>query len=353
MFTLLIRPEDTVVDCAGEDAPSRHYTELLPQDLVVDVHAADIGAFNQRALGIVPQGKAADEALHVSGLFADLAEHPLSNAIDERRLWEDVGRDMALLASDPNIPDSREVIAITIKPRRVRRPAVLLSALIHTTLIGFMAFYPAASVGGSQGGTGNVIMMRMVAEEEVVPQDPSPGSIDSAASAPAKAKNEERPQEQSPDPVKIEQEIPEPSPEPAKIVAQEKPTEKENGNAPQDSAASLPSTASEERRAIAAAGRQGDVFDAQVISAIREAIFFPKAALNKRNHGEVVVAFAIMKDGSLTDLRVTKPSPFAALNESALQIIEKAARKFPPIPQTVFKDRLDYVVPILFKEKRS
>jgi periplasmic protein TonB len=125
------------------------------------------------------------------------------------------------------------------------------------------------------------------------------------------------------------------------------------GEGPRNAIASLPSIASAERRFIPAAGAEGKAFEAMVLSAIREAIFFPKQAVKERHHGEVVVAFAITKDGSISSLHVTKPSGYPILDEAAIKIIQKAAAKFPAIPDTIDKQSMDYVVPILFKERRG
>ena len=123
------------------------------------------------------------------------------------------------------------------------------------------------------------------------------------------------------------------------------------GDGHQNSLASMPSTASAERRFIPAAGQGGEAFDSLVLSAIREAIFFPKQAVQERQHGEVVVAFSINKDRSISSLGIAKSSGFTILDEAAIKIVQKAAKKFPPFPDGLSTDTLHFVVPILFKEK--
>jgi periplasmic protein TonB len=89
-----------------------------------------------------------------------------------------------------------------------------------------------------------------------------------------------------------------------------------------------------------------------VLSAIREAIFFPKKALKEGNHGEVIVKFAITSDGSISGLHIAKTSGSSILDEAALKIVRKAGTKFPPIPEAWNKESVDYAVPILFKERK-
>jgi TonB family protein len=317
----------------------------------MQVQGADIPDYP--GIGHVTKGAEVDLPFPERGSDEQISGHPLSNAVDGSDMWKDLEKDLAVVSLDPELPNRRQSLMFPIRRRTGRRPAMFASAFVHSSFICLMAFFPVTDVAGTAGGAGNVIMMRVTSHEEVIPQDASPGSIDSAESAPSKAKRDNQREQPPPEAEKMERDIHETGPDPAKIVMQEKRKDKENGDSAQDSVASLPSTASAERRFIPAAGQEGNAFDARVLSAIREAIYFPKAAVNQRHYGEVVVAFAITKDGSLMDLRITKQSESAPLNEAAVKIIEKAAKKFPRIPDTVYRDRLEYVVPILFKEKKG
>ena len=191
----------------------------------------------------------------------------------------------------------------------------------------------------------------ILSHEDLIPQDESPASVDSPASAPSIAKASKKPKE----PESTEQ----PKESLDRFAALEKEPEKEitnekedpRGDGHQNSLASMPSTASAERRFVPAAGQGGEAFDSLVLSAIREAIFFPKQAVQERQHGEVIVAFSINKDRSISSLGITKSSGFTILDEAAIKIVQKAAKKFPPFPDGLGKDTLHFVVPILFKEK--
>lgn len=215
-----------------------------------------------------------------------------------------------------------------------RFPGFLTSGLIHAAVFILFFIHPVSPISGSSCPSGNVVSVTIAAEEDLVPQEECPASVDSAASIAStkqKTKHDEKPLED-------------------KKTAKEEPVEEDK---PNDSTASLPSIASAERRFIASAGPEGKTFESMVLSAIREAIFYPRKAVNERHYGEVIVAFALNKDGSLCSLSITKPSGSPVLDEAALKIIRKAAQKFPPIPDALNSQSIDYVVPILFKEKRG
>jgi periplasmic protein TonB len=248
-----------------------------------------------------------------------------------------------------------------IASRSARPPALCASALVHFSFVFLLAFVPAAHVGGAGGSEGKVMMVTVVPREDVIPQDESPAAVDSVASMPSIAKKSEKTHEQPPPENSPDMQT---GPEPGKVVMTEKPErmeekqkkrEEENpiANGMQNSVASAASTASAERQFIPEVGPGKKAFETMVLSAIRESIYFPKRAVDDRHRGEVVVTFVIRKDGGLMDVRITKHSGSQFLDEAALKIIQKAAKKFPPFPESVSVETLKYVVPIHFKDKRS
>ena len=118
----------------------------------------------------------------------------------------------------------------------------------------------------------------------------------------------------------------------------------------QDSAASLPSVASIDKRSAATYGNQINEFKLKLLQAIHEAAYFPKKALRSKNFGEVLVSFAVIDSGELQDLKIDKSSGSKALDEAALQILQKAAEHFPRIPENSELKKLTYVVPISFRK---
>jgi periplasmic protein TonB len=372
LTTIRTCPEDAIVDYPDVFAEQRLETGLFPNDMMVDIQTGRMCPTGYSEIGHITDVAEADSPFPNFGLNEEISGHLLWNAVDSLRARGKIQMDMIAVGLESGPSDRDESPMISMVQRSGQRPAFLASTLVHITCLCLTAFFPVSHAAGTSVGDGNVIMMRVMAHEDVIPQDESPASIDSAESAPLKARRDKH-REQSPvEPPKPMVDVHETGPGPGTVVMKKlepadrqsdqeqpererskEPEDHQDGDAPQDSAASLPSTAGAERRFIPAAGLEGNAFDATVLSAIRESIFFPKAAFNRRQHGEVVVAFAISKDGSLTNLRITKPSKSAILDEAAVRIIEKAAKKFPPIPETVHRERLEYVVPILFKEKKG
>lgn len=239
------------------------------------------------------------------------------------------------------------------------------------------------------------ILVRVVAEMDRMAEAPSPNSVDSLAAEPSRVREEEEPkpdETQHEKPVEVNKEPDpdpsqrEPAPEnPPEILAKEsesdtadfvipdmeekepeavdvppeertetEPVEKDNlQKSRKQSVASAPSEASSERRARSTAGADLKEFQAMLLAAINKATFFPKSAWRHKKHGETVVRFAVVRQGSIADLSVVKSSGSSILDEAALDIIRKASSEFPPIPKSVLNGRLSYVVPILFKDKRS
>jgi periplasmic protein TonB len=372
LTTIWTCPEDTIVDYPDVFAEQRLEAGLFPNDTVVDIQTQRACLTGYSEIGHISDVAEADLPFPNFGFDEQISGHLLSNAVDLSWASGKFEIDTIVVGLESDRLERDESHMISGGQRSSQRPAFLASTLVHITCLCLTALFPVSHAAGTSVGDGNVIMMKVVAQEDVIPQDESPASIDSAESAPLKARRDKH-REQSPvEPPKPMVDVHETGPGPGTVVMKKlepadrqsdqgqpererskKPEDNHDGDAPQDSAASLPSTASAERRFIPAVGVEGNAFDAMVLSAIRESIFFPKAAFNKRQHGEVVVAFVIRKDGSLTGLRIAKPSKSAILDEAAVKIIEKAAKKFPPIPETVYRERLEYVVPILFKEKKG
>ena len=73
-------------------------------------------------------------------------------------------------------------------------------------------------------------------------------------------------------------------------------------------------------------------------------------ALRHMAHGKTVVCFTINKDGSLANVAIVSHADSKVLDEAALKIVEKASSHFPPVPDSLMKDQVSYVVPIVFKK---
>lgn len=63
--------------------------------------------------------------------------------------------------------------------------------------------------------------------------------------------------------------------------------------------------------------------------------------------GLVVVAFTLLEDGHIIDVRIDTPSRFERLNASALEAVKKADH-FRPIPKELGETKLEIKIPIKF-----
>ncbi len=75
---------------------------------------------------------------------------------------------------------------------------------------------------------------------------------------------------------------------------------------------------------------------------------YPLKARRLGQMGVVVVSFELLADGRITNPRVTKPSPYRHLNESALNAVA-AIRTFRPLPQEWKTTNLAVDVPIHYR----
>jgi protein TonB len=333
------------IEAPGNTPPDFFYKDMGKKEIEVDFPSSDLSVSTQ------------------------VSRHPLFSAAVLKSSRKEFEKDLLSADIDPDVENAGKPHARLFEFRTARPSGIFISALIHGSIFFLFALFSATQVAGTQGYAGNIFSATIVSQEDLIPQNESPASIDSAASAPSRAKKSKKAKE-----------IQQPREQPADVhytgteatrismLEKRKPLEKQDeikdpvkevtdknedaqAEGLQNSVASLPSTASAERRFIPAAGQGGEVFESMVLSAIRASIFYPKQAAQERRHGEVAVAFAINKDGSVSSLSVAKSSGFTVLDEAALKIIQKAAKKFPPFPDRLSMDALHYVVPILFKEK--
>ncbi|HTY22133.1 MAG TPA: TonB family protein [Desulfomonilaceae bacterium] len=360
----MIVPNDFIIDCS-EVPPVERIDNFFSDVPLPENIEAKFGHWSEEAGRMevdLPESESFPET--------EMLNHPVSALTEWTKSRKEFESDLLSIDLDPDVESAEEARVSWLESRSARPSAFFTSVLVHCSLFVSFAFFPATQVGGTPGYAGNVLSATIVSQEELIPQDERPASIDSPASAPSIAKKTKRLKEpralEPPKAIDLQEVILHPT----SIAMLEKPDllekkeeskkreevtkEKEadpRGDSLQNSLASMPSTASPERRFIPAAGQAGEAFDAMVLSAIREAVFYPKQAAQERQHGEVVVAFAINKDRSISSLVIIDSSGFTILDEAAIKIIQKAAKKFPSFPDGLGTDTLRYVVPILFKEK--
>lgn len=252
-------------------------------------------------------------------------------------------------------------------------PFLVASIVIHAGafVAGSSLLTPHTGVAGDPYGQADRTFVVVVSEEDFTPVASTPCDEDSSASKQAddkeKKQEEEKEKEVEKPPVE-EREKQEDPPETIAREAVENPTEltgvsdevpevveqeKSHPFQRETSTLSTPKVASNPHMRATSLGEDIRDFQSKILAAIRHATFFPKKALKQKRHGQVVVSFTIQRDGSLTGVSVAQASDCVALDEAALEIIRKAAEKFPAFPTGVREESLEYTVPILFREKKS
>ncbi len=240
-------------------------------------------------------------------------------------------------------------------------PFFCLSLAMHAGIFAvFGVLKPAqALVAGVPDGDLDRVFVSLVADRDLTPVAATPAAEDSLASAESEKQNEPAKPEERPEVLAKEEPIApleindkpvqeEKDPRPAVLPEEKKPDKEQD-----ESAASTPQVASSAYMRRASWGNEMRDFQTLLLAAIRQATFFPKEALKERRHGQVVVAFTISRDGTLSRVRIVTPSGCIHLDKAATEIVTKAAGKFPPFPTFVDRESLDYTVPILFKEERA
>lgn len=77
---------------------------------------------------------------------------------------------------------------------------------------------------------------------------------------------------------------------------------------------------------------------------------YPQAAVKAKQQGKAVVGFVIRKDGTVSDVHITKSAGYAVLDEEAIRVV-KAMPAWKPGKQKGEPVNVKYSVPITFKLK--
>lgn len=89
-------------------------------------------------------------------------------------------------------------------------------------------------------------------------------------------------------------------------------------------------------------------FKRALLIAIEANKTYPQRARRRRHEGRVLVAFTVLKDGQIKELRVKQASGYATLDEAALAAI-KHSLPFHPIPVALGRPQWEFIVPIEFR----
>lgn len=77
---------------------------------------------------------------------------------------------------------------------------------------------------------------------------------------------------------------------------------------------------------------------------------YPQAAVKAKQQGKAVVGFVIRKDGTVSDVHITKSAGYAVLDEEAIRVV-KAMPAWKPGKQKGEPVNVKYYVPITFRLK--
>ncbi len=89
------------------------------------------------------------------------------------------------------------------------------------------------------------------------------------------------------------------------------------------------------------------VYKAELRAVIDQNKYYPPTSRRLGHTGTVVVAFTLLPDGHIIDVRLEQPSRYDRLNESALDAVKKV-QKFRPIPKELADGKMDIKVPVKF-----
>ena len=114
--------------------------------------------------------------------------HVLSYRIEWTNSKDAFEQDLLSIDLDPEGENAGRPRFGWFESRSARPSAFLTSALVHVAVFLLFAFFSATQVAGTPGYAGNVLAATILSHEDLVPQDESPASVDSPASAPSIAK---------------------------------------------------------------------------------------------------------------------------------------------------------------------
>ena len=181
------------------------------------------------------------------------------------------------------------------------------------------------------GGTGNGIMRMKVAHDIFI------------RPVPLQTKSESKFTRQVPKPVAA---VPAQTAKPVKAAPS---NEQTGGNDPTGTGLSKAGVANGSEFGTSATGKTDVVskYTAELRARIDQNKSYPVMSKRLGQTGIVVVAFTLLENGNITDVRIEKPSRYERLNDSALDAVKKVER-FKPIPKEYGDSKMDIKVPVKF-----
>ncbi|WP_159585998.1 energy transducer TonB [Chelativorans xinjiangense] len=88
-------------------------------------------------------------------------------------------------------------------------------------------------------------------------------------------------------------------------------------------------------------------YPGKIVSRLRRALRYPRAAQRERLRGEVGVAFTVAGNGAVSGIRVVRSSGSPILDQAAVETVRRAA-PFPAIPDGAGRSSWPFTVPLAF-----
>lgn len=89
------------------------------------------------------------------------------------------------------------------------------------------------------------------------------------------------------------------------------------------------------------------LYKAELRARIDQNKSYPPLSRRLGQTGTVIVAFTLLEDGNIINIRIDKPSRYERLNDSAMNAVKKVER-FKPIPKELGTAEMDVKVPVKF-----
>lgn len=89
------------------------------------------------------------------------------------------------------------------------------------------------------------------------------------------------------------------------------------------------------------------LYKAELRARIDQNKSYPPLSRRLGQTGTVIVAFTLLEDGNIINIRIDKPSRYERLNDSAMNAVRKVER-FKPIPKELGTAEMDVKVPVKF-----
>lgn len=89
------------------------------------------------------------------------------------------------------------------------------------------------------------------------------------------------------------------------------------------------------------------IYQTELRGEIEKNKFYPPVSRRLGHTGLVIVAFTLLEDGNIIDVRIDRPSDYERLNDSALEAVKKIG-KFKPIPKELGESQMSIRVPVKF-----